>query len=369
MLSFKPLFTAGLVLIGGHALAQTQPGGLIIDAPRFAPYVGTTIPLSAHAQPARTVSSALAHITWESSDPTIAWVTGEGAAVLLRPGKVTLTARLGRLAGARTLDIRESGARSIALTLDRDVLHPGESAQVTALARDAHGNNVPNARANVGVVADDASVDANGNFVAHKPGTYLIVAELGGVSVTRQIDVAPTGLTQQGTPMTDRIAIAEPREAPYAGSTLAMHLVGDHARDGLSDTRWSVSDTTIARIGVDGSLSLKRPGEVTVIATRSNQRADRKLDVQPNPVADMALRVDHDVRVGHKVHVTVDTWARGGRRVTDARIDYAIAAVPQASSDAMISDDGVFVARAPGVYTIIAAVAGKADSQTLLVRN
>jgi len=69
------------------------------------------------------------------------------------------------------------------------------------------------------------------------------------------------------------------------------------------------------------------------------------------------------------VHVTVDTWARGGRRVTDARIDYAIAAVPQASSDAMISDDGVFVARAPGVYTIIAAVAGKADSQTLLVRN
>jgi hypothetical protein len=83
----------------------------------------------------------------------------------------------------------------------------------------------------------------------------------------------------------------------------------------------------------------------------------------------MALRVGKDVKVGDRVRVQVDAWARGGSRVMDAPVTFAVAAASRSSSGASISSDGVFVARAPGVYTIIAAVAGKGDRQTVLVRD
>ena len=87
-----------------------------------------------------------------------------------------------------------------------------------------------------------------------------------------------------------------------------------------------------------------------------------------SPVAYMSMRVDDDARVGDKVHVTVDAWARGARHVTDAPVDYAIAA-PNEASAASITKDGVFTASKPGAYTIIASVAGKADRHTLFVRG
>src|SRR5262245_15552977 len=122
MLSFKPFFAAAFLLAGGRTLAQAPSTGLVVDAPPFAPYVGTTIPLGARPASSHRAQNPTAHITWESSDPTIAWVTADGAAVLLRPGKVTLTARLGTLAGKRTLEIRESAARTLELALDREVV-------------------------------------------------------------------------------------------------------------------------------------------------------------------------------------------------------------------------------------------------------
>jgi hypothetical protein len=169
-----------------------------------------------------------------------------------------------------------------------------------AFVKDSHGAVIANARPNLGVVGEGAAIDSNGNFTARRPGTFRIVGELGGVSASREIEVVPVGITQQGVPLA-------------------------------------------------GTLTTAR-------ATRT-------------PVADMALRIGGDARVDKKMRVTVDAWARGGRRVTDAPIDYAIAVTPGETSDAAISSDGVFVAHKPGVYTIIAAVDGKADQQTLLVRD
>jgi hypothetical protein len=297
----KHMVAAALVLAGGQAAAQSASRQLAVDAPHYGAYVGTLIPLAARSLPTRvTADSVRRHVTWESSDPTVAWITNDGTAVLLRPGKVTFTARVGTLMGSRTLDLRESGAHSVALTVDRHVIRLGESARVVASAKDSHGAVIADARPNLGVVGEGATIDSNGNFMARRPGTFRIVGELGGVSTSREIEVAPGGIAQQGAPLA-------------------------------------------------GTLTTAR-------ATRTR-------------VADMALRIGGDARVDEKIQVTVDAWARGGRRVTDAPIDYAIAVTPGETSEAGISSDGVFVAHKPGVYTIIAAVDGKADQQTLLVRD
>lgn len=297
----KHMVAAALVLAGGRAAAQSASRQLAVDAPSYGAYVGTLIPLAARSLPTGVLpDSVRRRVTWESSDPTVAWITNDGTAVLLRPGRVTFTARVGTLAGSRTLDVRESGAHSLAVTADRHVIRQGDSTRVVASAKDSHGAVIANARPNLGVVGEGAAIDSNGNFTARRPGTFRIVGELGGVSASREIEVVPGGIAQQGVPLAGTVTTAR--------------------------------------------------------ATRS-------------PVADMALRIGGDARVDKKLHVTVDAWARGGRRVTDAPIDYAIAATPGETSDAAISSDGVFVAHKAGVYTIIAAVDGKADQQTLLVRD
>lgn len=368
-LGYFPL--TALLLVAGFAGAQQQTPGantphIAVDAPAFGAYVGSTIPLSVRTLSPRTDSvRSPVRVTWESSEPTKAWVTDDGKVVMLRPGKVTITARFGSASAQRTLDVRESGAKSIAIEADRFVLRPGERTLLRVAATDRSGRVIADARPNVGIVANDASIDAKGYFTAARPGTYVVVAELGGVSTTRQIDVVAEGALQQGTPMIEKLSIAEPRSKLYTGSTVGLRL--DNGP--ISAAAWSVSDTNVAQISHTGTLTLRRPGKVTIWAVAAGKRAERKLTVLANPVADMALRVDEDVRVGEQVHVKVDAWARGGLPVTDAPVNYAVTSVAGDESNASISRDGTFVAREPGAYTIIADVGGKADRQTVLVRD
>ena len=370
----KHILAATILLVGGNVTAQQSPSSSVpaiaIDVPAFGAYVGSNIPLTVRSLSARLASDSVARTAiWESSDPTKAWVTSDGTAILLRPGKVTLSARLGALSASRTLDVRESGAHSLALDAGPVMLRVGEGSRISVTARDAKGQPIGDARANVGVVGQDASIDSGGYFSARRPGTYLVVAELGGVSATRQIDVISTGIFQQGGARSvNELEIHGLERAPYVGSTVTLQLNDGRGPEAIGAT-WSVSDTTVARVSSHGALTLIRAGDVEVSATEAGHRTTRKIHVQPNPVAEMTLRVGDDVRVGDRVRVTVDAWARGGRRVTDAPVTYAIASSPRAAGNASISETGEFVARSPGVYTIIAAVNGMADRQTMLVRE
>src|SRR5690349_24867349 len=114
------LSATALLLVAGYAGAQETGSAdtpqIAVEAPTFGAYVGSTIPLSVRTistRPAGDRSPAPNHVTWESSEPTKAWVTDDGHVVLLKPGKVTITARLGTAKAQRTLELRESGAKSI----------------------------------------------------------------------------------------------------------------------------------------------------------------------------------------------------------------------------------------------------------------
>jgi hypothetical protein len=91
--------------------------------------------------------------------------------------------------------------------------------------------------------------------------------------------------------------------------------------------------------------------------------------VLPNPSAKMVMVYKGgDIRVGDSVKVNVQIWARGGLPVKDARPNFAILAEGTERPKASISEDGVFVAEEPGVYTIIAEIGGLADKTTIAVR-
>jgi len=76
-----------------------------------------------------------------------------------------------------------------------------------------------------------------------------------------------------------------------------------------------------------------------------------------------------DVRVGDSVRVNVQIWARGGMPVKNAHPNFAIVREDGGAVRATISEDNVFVAQEPGVYTILVEMGGLTDRATVVVRK
>ncbi len=175
--------------------------------------------------------------------------------------------------------------------------------------------------------------------------------------------------------VTGRIEIAEPAYGAYVGSTLdmaaAVWAAGATPASSRSGLRWQSSDVLTAWITEQGTLTLFKPGPVTLTASYGKITASTTIEVLANPTTKLEITGDAraEVRVGTPIRLNTRVLAAGGESVADARVNYAVAAGdllrdPMAAS---ITDDGIFTASQPGVYTIIAEFGGVADHLTMLI--
>ena len=175
--------------------------------------------------------------------------------------------------------------------------------------------------------------------------------------------------------VTGRIEIAELAYGAYVGSTLdmaaAVWTTGSAVTSTRAGLRWQSSDLQTAWITDEGTLTLFKPGTVTLTATHGKLSASTTIDVLPNPAVKLEISGDAqaEVRVGTPIRLNTRVSAEGGRPVADARVNYAVAAgdLLRTPSAAHITDDGVFTASEPGVYTVIAEFGGVADHLTMLI--
>jgi hypothetical protein len=174
---------------------------------------------------------------------------------------------------------------------------------------------------------------------------------------------------------TGRIEIADLTYGAYVGSTLdmaaAVWSTGTSVVNTRAGLRWQSSDLQTAWITDEGTLTLFRPGTVTLTATHGKLSASTTIEVLPNPAEKLEIIGDAqaEVRVGTPIRLNTRVSAAGGAPVADARVNYAVAAgdLLRTPSVAQITDDGVFTASEPGVYTVIAEFGGIADHLTMLI--
>ena len=174
---------------------------------------------------------------------------------------------------------------------------------------------------------------------------------------------------------TGRIEIADLEFGAYVGSTLDMAAVvwgqGASTAGGESAMRWESSDVLTAWITDEGTLTLFKPGRVTVTVTRGSLKASREIEILPNPARKLNLSGDAqaEVRVGTPIRLRTRVLGDEGRVIDDARVNYAVAAgdLLRNPNAARITDDGVFTAEEPGVYTVVAEFGGVADHLTMLI--
>jgi uncharacterized protein YjdB len=134
-----------------------------------------------------------AFVTWSSSNSVVATVSATGVVTGVSAGTATISATSGGKTGTAVITVSVAGpVATVTVTLGNPNLHPGQTTQATAVARDAAGNVVTGAtftwtssNAVVGVVS------TSGLVTAVSSGNATITASASGHSGSASLVVTP----------------------------------------------------------------------------------------------------------------------------------------------------------------------------------
>ena len=130
-------------------------------------------------------------VRWQSSRPRVVAVEGDGSITGLAPGRATLTA--GVRGVSASLDVRvvpSAGIARLALTPSKPSVRQGDVVSFAVDARDGAGHPVAGLRPSWSFAPGDGQLDADGRFVAYRPGIYTVTASLGRRSASTTVTVS-----------------------------------------------------------------------------------------------------------------------------------------------------------------------------------
>jgi hypothetical protein len=202
-------------------------------------------------------------LTWSSSAPAVATVSGAGVVTALFPGTATITGRSEGQTGQADLTVTVNPVQTVTVTLANANLSQGSTTQATAIVRDSGGNVMAGrvvawSSAAKGV----ATVTAGGAVTAVGPGAVLITATSEGQSGSAPLTVnavAVASLTaHMGTP---RVGVGQISQGwavlkDASGSTLSGRTV-----------TWVSSAPAVATVTHTGVVTAVGLGTSTLTAT------------------------------------------------------------------------------------------------------
>jgi Bacterial Ig-like domain (group 2) len=188
------LFALSLALAacGSDGVAPTPlPGeSLAIVLPSPEQYEGDEATLRAVRVTAGRDTITLHNAVWSASDPTRADLSPTGGVIFLRPGQVTISAKVDSRTISRVFDIKRLSVQKVTLLPSAAWLALGE-VMVLGVKLEGDGGRRVIGRA-VTLSSDNpavASIDAAGRVHAHSAGRVTLRATADGVSGTTEVEV------------------------------------------------------------------------------------------------------------------------------------------------------------------------------------
>ena len=207
-------------IVPARSIAITPASGRLL--------VGKMVTLAAVAHDSTGAPLVGRAVVWSSSDPSVASVSN-GAVSGAGPGTVLITASSERASASASITVLPAGVARIVPSTDLLVLYPGQSAPISAVARDAADDDVPGRTvtwsvANPGIAVASAATSLTATDVTVlglTPGSTSLKVTVDGAEATVAIQVRRLPAA--------RVRIAPRSASLVVGETVALSAVAHDA--------------------------------------------------------------------------------------------------------------------------------------------
>ena len=297
-------------------------------------------------------------VTWASSNVAVATVDGSGSVSTLTPGVVSLTANCEGRSGSATLAVNPIPVASVGVTFPMTSVIVGQTAQATATVRDANGN-VLTGRVMTWASSDTAvaTVDGSGSVTTVVPGAISLTASCEGRSGSATLVVNPIPVAT--------VSVVLAPTSVFVGqtsrATATLRVASGNVLTGRAVT-WASSDTVVATVDGNGSVTTVVPGSVSVTASCEGRSGSATLVANPIPVATVSvLLAPTSVFVGQTSRATATLRDANGNVLTGRTVTWSSSNTAVATVDGV----GLVTARGAGSASIRATSEGQSGSASL----
>jgi len=118
-------------------------------------------------------------VQWSSDKPAVVRVSNDGLLQALAPGRASISAAAGAAAERWTVEVVSAAIASVEVQPSTAQARTGDVVHLSAIPRDAQGREISGLTPSWLFTPGNGLVDADGAFVAYRPGTYQVTASFG----------------------------------------------------------------------------------------------------------------------------------------------------------------------------------------------
>ena len=167
-----------------------------ITKPRAALALGTGLTLQAHAEMANGDPRTDQQVRWVSLRPDVASIDESGFVTGQAVGTATLEASVGDIKATTSIDVVRNPVRELSIVPKTSRVRTGDVVRFESVASGQTNARV-SAIARWSISGAGATIDADGGFVAEKPGSYAVTATIGDRSAVATVTVVPREVVRE----------------------------------------------------------------------------------------------------------------------------------------------------------------------------
>ena len=153
--------------------------------------VGSTIALSPSAYTGEGIPRPDAKVSWKSLTPAVAKVDASGMLTAVAPGTAKIEAASDKATAEASVRVVADSVRQLSIEAAATTARTGDVVHFQLTARDAGGKPVKELAARWSVSGLGGTAFQDGAFVAVRPGTFVMTAQIGSHSASASISIEP----------------------------------------------------------------------------------------------------------------------------------------------------------------------------------